>query len=286
MSPTQSELPPACPVSPQSRMTLNTGHRIPLMGLGTWPLRGKAAEEAVFHALRTGYRLIDTARMYGNEEAVGAGIARAEKAGIAAREEVFVTSKLMPSGYGEAARAVEDSLRRLRCGYIDLMLVHQQGPGDTEAYRALVRAQEKGLVRSAGVSNFYALRDVERVCGPAGVFPAAVQNENHLYFQGGALRRELRARGAALESWYPLGGGGNTARMFSERAVLACARRHGRTPAQVILRWHLQSGFIALPGSGDPAHIEENFGAFGFALTDGEMRQLASLDQQRRFENW
>ena len=267
-------------------ITLNSGYSIPVIGLGTWTLSNDQAEASVYAALETGMRLIDTARYYGNEAGVGRGIRRAVENGIVAREEIFVTSKIMPGDYDRAARGIDDSLRELGLDYIDLMLIHQPGWNDEAVYRAMEQAVRDGKVRSIGISNYYTPEAVEQVLSFAKIMPAVIQNENHLYYQNKALQEYVRQYGIAVESWYPFGGRGHTQEHFANETIARIANAHGKTPAQIILRWHIQDGYIAIPGSTNPRHIAENFDVFDFELTDQEMAEINSLDRQARYENW
>lgn len=266
---------------------LNSGYEMPTLGLGTWTLTGKDCESAVYAALKTGYRLIDTAKYYGNEAEVGNALRRAVADGICTREEVFVTTKLVPWSDSPDAD-IDDSLRRLGVSYIDLVLLHQHGSdaGDAAVYSAMCRAVKAGKIRSIGISNFYTKEGVERFASRFDIPPAVVQNENHLFHQNNALRDWARTQGIFMESYYPFGGRGHTKEHLQNKTVLEIARAHKKTAAQVIVRWHLQSGYIAIPGSGNAAHIAENFAVRDFALSVEEMRRLAVLDTGRRYENW
>ena len=266
-------------------VTLNSGFAMPALGLGTWALTGAVCENAVYEALKQGYRLIDTAKYYGNEREVGRAIARAEAEGVALRTEVFVATKIMPWTRTPDAD-IDDSLAKLDLDSIDLCLLHQHGPHDDAVYRAMERAVRAGRIRSIGVSNFYTPEAAARFIDRFDIPPAVIQNELHLFHQNEALRAWCAAHGIFVASWYPFGGRGHTAEHLNHPAVVAIAKAHGKTPAQVILRRHLQAGHIAVPGSGDPVHIAENFAVWDFALTDEDMARLAALNKERRYENW
>ena len=267
-------------------VTLNSGYTMPVIGLGTWTLSDDQAEASVYAALKTGMRLIDTARYYGNEAGVGRGIRRAMDEGIVTREEVFVTSKIMPGDYDRAARGIDDSLRDLGLDYVDLMLIHQPGRNDEAVYRAMEQAVRDGKVRSIGISNYYTPEAVEEILAFARIMPAVIQNENHLYYQNKALREYARQYGIVVESWYPFGGRGHTREHFTDETVVRIAGAHEKTPAQIILRWQVQDGYIAIPGSSDPDHIAENYDIFDFELTDREMTEIRDLDRHARYESW
>lgn len=267
-------------------VTLNSGYKMPTLGLGTWTLSDNQSETCVYNALKVGYRLIDTARYYGNEVGVGRGIRKAIADGIVKREEVFVTSKIMPSNYNAPDKAIDESIKALGIDYIDLMLIHQPGYHDEEVYKALERAVKAGKVRSIGISNYYTQQDFERINKIAEITPAVVQNENHIYYQNNALQEYLKRYGTVVESWYPFGGRGHTKETFNNETVKSIAAAHKKTPAQVVLRWHLQAGYITIPGSANLKHIEENFHVFDFELTDSEMQAITALNKNRRYESW
>ena len=270
----------------QDSMTLNSGFNMPLIGFGTWTLDDDTAEDCVYFALKVGYRLIDTARYYGNEVGVGRGIKRAIEDGIAKREEIFVTSKIMPGNYNQPDAAIDASLKSLNLDYVDLMLIHQPGYNDEEVYRALERGVKAGKIRSIGISNYYTPRDFDRIKNIATIIPAVVQNENHPYYQNDELQAYVKKSGTIMESWYPFGGRGNTKKIFSDKTIQNLAKKYSKTPAQIILRWQIQAGYVAIPGSSNKKHIAENFNVFDFNLTPEDMEFMHRLNKNRRFENW
>jgi len=267
-------------------VTLNSGYKMPRLGLGTWTLNDDAAEDCVYHAIKIGYRLIDTARYYGNEIGVGRGVRRAIEDGIITREEIFITSKIVPSSYTSPDAAIDDSLRKLNLGYVDLMLIHQPGYNDEELYKALERGVQSGKIRSIGISNYYTPRDFDRIKNIGEIIPAVVQNENHIYYQNENLQAYVKKYGAVIESWYPFGGRGHTKQIFNDATIQQLAKKYSKTPAQIILRWQIQAGYIAVPGSSNKNHIAENFDVFDFELTADEMNLIRALNKNRRFENW
>ena len=270
----------------QRTVMLNSGYTMPVIGLGTWTLSDDQAETSVYAALKTGMRLIDTARYYGNEAGVGRGVRRAIEDGIVTREEIFVTSKIMPGDYERAARGIDDSLRDLGLDYVDLMLIHQPGWNDEAVYQALEQAVRDGKVRSIGISNYYTPEAVEEVLSFAEIVPAVIQNENHLYYQNRSLQEYVKQYGIVLESWYPFGGRGHTQEHFTNEIIARIAKEHGKTPAQVILRWQIQDGYIPIPGSSNPEHIAENYNVFDFELSEQEMSEIRNINRQERYENW
>ena len=265
---------------------LNSGFDMPRLGLGTWTLDDDTAEDCVYFALKGGYRLIDTARYYGNEVGVGRGIRRAIDDGIAAREEIFVTSKIMPGNYNSPDAAIDNSLRSLGLDYVDLMLIHQPGRNDEEVYRALERGVKAGKIRSIGISNYYTPRDFDRIKNIATIVPAVVQNENHPFYQNEMLQAYVKKFGTVVESWYPFGGRGNTQKIFSDAKIQSLAKKYSKSPAQIILRWQMQAGYVVIPGSSNKNHIAENFDVFDFRLSDEDMELMRGLNKNRRFENW
>ena len=268
-------------------VTLNSGYAMPVLGLGTWTQDDATAENSVYQALQDGYRLIDTARYYGNEAGIGAAVRRAIDEGVVTREEVFITSKIVPSGSGtDYKAAIAGCNERLGLGYIDLMLIHQQGAGEEALYRAIEDAIDGGSVRSLGISNYYTAEDFDRITTGARVIPAVIQNENHPFYQNTELQGYVTRFGTLIESYYPFGGRGHTEELFNAEPIDAIAQAHGKTSAQILIRWHLQAGYIAIPGSSNPDHIAENFDVFGFALSQEEMERIAAMDTGERYESW
>lgn len=267
-------------------VTLNDGHEMPILGLGTFTLDNETAENSVYHALKAGYRLIDTAKYYKNEKGIGNGVRRAIAEGIVTREEVFITTKILPSGFSDYNAAIDACNEQLGLDYIDLMLIHQQGPDEKKLYRAIEKAIGDGRVRSLGISNYYTEEAFERIVADAEILPAVVQNENHPYYQNTDFQAYVSQYGIVMESYYPLGGRGHTQELFQDETIAALAETHNKTSPQILLRWHLQAGYIAIPGSSNPAHIAENYDIFDFELSSGEMQQIAAMNTGKRYESW
>ena len=266
---------------------LNSGYEMPILGIGCFMLSNEQAENSVYWALRDGYRLIDTARIYDNETGVGRGIQRAIDEGFVTREEIFVTTKMWTSDFDNGDAAIDASLDRLGLDYIDLMILHHSQPrNDVQAYQAMERAVEAGKLRSIGLSNYYEPEDFDRLVNATSIVPALLQNETHPYHQSTEMKEHIAQYGTVLESWFPLGGRGNTQVLFSNDTISSIAAAHGKTSAQVILRWHLQAGNIAIPGSSNEAHIAENFDIFDFSLSDEEMAELTAIDRDERFADY
>ena len=266
---------------------LNDGHTMPILGIGTYALSDQQAENSVYWALKAGFRLIDTARIYGNEPGVGRGIRRAIDEGIVKREEIFVTTKMWTSDFDNGDAAIDSSLSRLGLDYIDLMILHHSQPSnDVQAYQAMERAVEAGKLRSIGLSNYYTPADFDRLVNATTIKPALLQNETHPYHQSGEMKDHIARYGTVLESWFPLGGRGNTQTLFNDPTISGIAQAHGVSSAQVIIRWHLQAGNICIPGSSNEQHIIEDFDVWDFALTDQEMAQMTALERDARFANY
>ncbi len=261
-------------MAPLATHTLNDGHPLPALGFGTYPLRGPDGVAAVRSAIDVGYRLIDTAVNYDNETEVGEAIV----ASGVDRSELVVASKIpgRDHAYDDAVASVEGSLRRLGLDHLDLALIHWPNPSRdlyAEAWRALVDLRERGLARSIGVSNFTETH-LERIIDESGVTPAVNQIELHPHLPQPEMRAVHDRLGIRTESWSPLG---KSQAPFSEPPVADAASAHDVEPGQVILRWHVQLGAVAIPKSADPARQRANLDVFGFELTDSEMTAIAAL---------
>jgi diketogulonate reductase-like aldo/keto reductase len=258
---------------------LNNGVEMPQLGYGVWQVPDDEAEKAVVTALEAGYRSIDTAAIYGNEEGTGKAIAAS---GIA-REDLFVTTKLWNSdqGYDATLRAFDTSLAKLGLDYVDLYLIHWPLPAQdryVDTYKAFEKLYADGRVRAIGVSNFLP-EHLERLIGETSVVPAVNQIELHPHLQQQASRDFHAERGIATEAWSPLGQGKG---LLEVPAIVAIARKHDRTPAQVVLRWHLQLGNVVIPKSVTPSRIKENIDVFGFTLDNEDLAAISALDENRR----
>ena len=259
----------------KSTITLNNGVEMPLAGIGTFLLSPDEAEASCVSALADGCRLIDTANAYVNERAVG----RAMKKSGLKREEIFLETKLWPTFY-EQADAVEKTLERLDTDYIDLLLIHQPAGNYVAGYRLMEKAYKEGKVRAIGLSNF-SVEQIREILSICEVKPTILQTEVHPYSQEKALKEFLDSQGIVIQAWYPLGHGDKA--LIEEPVFTKLARKYGKSNAQIILRWHVQSGNIVIPGSKNPAHIKDNFALFDFALTEDEMAGIAALDQGKRY---
>ena len=257
-------------------ITLNNGTKAPLVGIGTFLMQPKDAEEAAYNALTNGYRLVDTANAYMNEKAVGRGVKRS---GVK-REEIYLVTKLWPSVYADADNAIDATLRRLDTDYIDLLFLHQPAGDYVGAYKAMERAVKAGKVKSLGLSNFPE-EQIQEVIAATEIKPAFVQVEAHPYFPETALKAYLKPMGTAVMAWYPLGHGDKS--LVNEDVFTKLAQKYGKSNAQVILRWHTQVGDVVIPGSKNVDHIRDNINIFDFTLTDDELAEIAKVDQNKRY---
>lgn len=257
------------------KILLNDGNYIPAVGLGTFLMSPKDAEEAALNALKLGYRLIDTANAYRNEKAVGRAI---KKSGLD-RSEVYLETKLWPTVY-ENENAIEDTLRRLDTDYIDLLLLHQPAGNYIKAYKMMEKAVKEGKVKSIGVSNFEGepLEEILKICE---IKPAVIQVEAHPYYPQTELKERLKDIGTKLQAWYPLGHGDKS--LQEEEIFKSLAAKYKKSTAQIILKWHVQSQNIVIPGSKNPDHIKDNADLFDFELTQEEMDKIASVDKNKRY---
>lgn len=261
-------------MSSQSRLSLNDGKSIPQVGLGVWKAANDVAVTAVEAALQAGYRHIDTASAYENEEGVGQGIIRS---GVS-RDEIFLTTKLWndDQGFDETLRAMDSSLKRLGTDYVDLYLIHWPSAFRgkyIETWKALTRLRDEGKARSIGVSNFEG-RYIDDLYEATGELPVINQVQLHPRFQQRSLRKAYEPRKILTESWSPLGQG----KMLDNPLIGDIARRHGKSPAQVIIRWHIEEGLVVIPKSVTPSRIIENFDVFDFALTQADRAAINGLD--------
>ncbi len=255
--------------------TLNNGIKMPMAGIGTFLLSPDEAEASVLSALKCGYRLIDTANAYVNEKAVG----RAMKRSRIPREEIFLETKLWPSFY-EQPDAVDKTLERLDTGYIDLLLIHQPAGNYIAGYKQMEKAYQEGKAKAIGLSNFNE-EQIQEILSVCEVKPAVLQTEVHPYSQEKKLKAFLAKEGIVIQAWYPLGHGDRE--LIEEPLFAELGKKYGKSSAQIILRWHIQDGNIVIPGSKNPAHIQDNFDLFDFSLTEEEMEKVAAMDKEKRY---
>lgn len=258
----------------QPTVSLDDGRAIPQVGLGVWQTPDDGAAAAVSTAINAGYRHVDTAAVYENERGVGEGL---RQSGVA-REELFVTTKVWNAdqGFDATLKAMDASLGRLGLDHVDLYLIHWPAPAKglyVDTWRALVRLKEEGRAKSIGVSNFTA-EHLDRLMAETGVTPVLNQIELHPRFQQRALRKAHAEQGIATESWSPLGQG----KLLEDPVITKIAGKHGKTPAQVIIRWHIDNGLVVIPKSVTPSRIQANVDVFDFRLDEDDMAKIASLD--------
>lgn len=257
------------------KLVLNNGIEMPNFGLGTYLIKPDDAEVTVREGLKTGYRLIDTANAYSNERAVGRGI----KASGVDRKEIFLSTKLWITEY-ENENAVDETLERLDVDYIDLLFIHQPGGNYMAGYRMLEKAYKEGKIKAIGISNFEG-KYIEEILEKCEIKPQVIQVEAHPYFTQDELRKTLDKENIKLMSWYPLGHGDSN--LMNEEVFISLANKYNKTPAQIILRWHTQMGFIVIPGTKNVDHVRENFDIFDFKLTEDEMKEIEKVNKNERY---
>lgn len=264
---------------------LNNGVLMPRLGLGTFQQGSdEVCRQSCLTALQVGYRHIDTAHAYDDERGVGQAV---KESGVP-RSEVWITSKIWPSEYGEGktAEAINKMLKRLDTDYIDLLYVHQPAGDFVGAWRDMERAVEAGKVRTLGISNFDVSDSVfNLIMKEARIKPAVLQMECHPYAQRLDIREKTKANGIQVECWFPLGGAMSNGALLKDSTIMKIAEAHGKSAAQVILRWHIQEGFSVINGATNPDYIKENIQIFDFELSDEEMQTMRSLNKEQRFFN-
>lgn len=258
-------------------MKMNNGLLIPVNGIGTFLLKPEEAETAVLSALQNGVRLIDTANAYMNEKVVGRAI---WKSGVD-RKEIFLVSKLWPTVY-EEENAVEETLKRLDTDYVDLLFLHQPAGNWKKGYAIIEKAYKEGKVKAIGLSNF-PNEYIQEIIDTAEIIPQMVQVEAHPYYPQTDLKQYLSQYGIGLMAWYPLGHGDRS--LMGELIINEMGKKYHKSNAQILLRWHVQSGNVVIPGSKNPSHIRDNFDIFNFALNEEEMQKIAALDKNTRYYN-
>jgi 2,5-diketo-D-gluconate reductase A len=275
-------------MSTQPNIILNDGNVMPQLGFGVYQVPNEEAAKVVGSAISTGYRSIDTAEIYGNEAGVGKAIvpdrlfdptiARHLAASPVDRTELFITTKLWNDRHTTAYRALDESLKRLQLDYVDLYLIHWPKPRQNayvEAWKELVKLKEEGRAKSVGVSNFNIPR-LKQIIDATGVVPSVNQIELHPRFQQKELAAYHTEHGIITESWSPLGHG----TLLGDPTLKALAQKHGKTPAQVVIRWHLDCGYIAIPKSVTPSRIRANFDVLDFSLDADDLATIAALDRK------
>ena len=260
---------------------LYNGVEVPVLGIGTFMISPEDTEKSVYAALKLGYRMIDTANAYMNEEAVGKALKKAVNDGIVAREEVFVSTKIWATLY-EKESAVDDTLARLGLDYVDLLFIHQPAGNYMAGYRMLEKAYKDGKAKSLGISNFEGEK-LEKLLADSEIKPHVIQMEAHPYCTEKEIRDRLAEYGTVTMGWYPLGHGDRG--LVNEEVFTKLADKYRKSNAQIVLRWHTQMGFITIPGSKNPDHIRDNGDIFDFSLTEEEMAEIAKLDGTKKYYN-
>lgn len=260
-------------------ITLSNGVKAPVLGIGTFMISPEDTEKSVYAAIKDGYRLIDTANAYLNEEAVGKAVAKAIDEGLVKREDLFISTKLWPTLY-EDDSAVDNTLKRLGLDYVDLLFIHQPAGNYMAGYRQLEKAYKEKKARSLGISNFYAEK-LEDLLANSEIKPHVMQAEAHPYCSEKELRERMSEFGTTLMGWYPLGH--KDKGLMNEEVFTKLGDKYHKSNAQIILRWATQMGFLTIPGSKNPDHIRANFDIFDFTLTDDEMAEIAKLDGTKKY---
>lgn len=264
-------------------ITLNNGIDMPVLGIGTYSLHDDTCINSIYTAIQNGYRKIDTAYMYGNEEEVGKAVKKAIEDGLIKREDIFVATKLYPNQYDNPKEAIEEALEKLDIEYIDLMLLHHPGTNDDKAYKAMEEYVASGKIKSLGLSNYY-IEEIDDFLPKVSIKPVLVQNEIHPYYQERDVVKHIQDLGIVVEGWYPLGGRGHQAELLNDDTLVEIANNHNKSVAQVILRWDYQNGVVVIPGSSNPEHIKENISIFDFELTEEEMKQIEELNRYEKHD--
>ncbi|MCS3431340.1 2,5-didehydrogluconate reductase DkgA [Klebsiella sp. BIGb0407] len=262
----------------QALITLNDGNQIPQLGLGVWQATNEQAQSAIETALDVGYRSIDTAAIYQNEEGVGHALVQTD----VPREDLFITTKLWNDSHLHPEKALEESLKKLQLDYLDLYLIHWPVPkadNYVHAWKGLIELQKQGLIKSIGVCNFHESH-LQRLLDETGVIPVINQIELHPLLQQRPLHAWNNTHKIQTESWSPLAQGGEG--VFDQKIIRNLADKYGKTPAQIVIRWHLDSGLVVIPKSVTPSRIAENFAVFDFRLDRDELNEIAGLDIGKR----
>lgn len=261
-------------------VTLNNNIKMPILGLGTYDLRGKSGEEAILQAIKIGYRLIDTAQMYGNESEVGNAVANS---GVR-RDEFFITTKLSSDmSYDEVLRRFDESAKKLRVDFVDLLLIHANYSRSKQMYKAMEQLYKDGRIRALGISNFKAA-DFEDFVKSCEVVPAVNQCQTHIFYQQKPLRATMQKYGTILESWSPFVAGRNN--FFKNETLMKIAQKHGKSVAQIALRFLIEQGIVVIPKTSKTQRMRENIAVFDFALDENDKKTLSAMDTNKSSFGW
>lgn len=257
-------------------LILNNDVKMPNIGLGTFLLSSEDAYNSTLNALKMGYRLIDTANAYMNEKAVG----RAIKDSKIKREDIFLSTKIWCSEY-ENENIVDETLKRLGVDYIDLLFIHQPTKNWRKGYEKLIKAYKEGKIKAIGISNFEG-KYFDELVNEFDILPQVFQCECHPHFIQEETREKIKKYGIKLMSWYPLGGKGNTQKLLNDPIILSLSEKYRKSPSQIVLRWHIENGFIVIPGSKNIEHVKENLNIFDFSLNEDDLKEIEKLNTHER----
>ena len=262
-------------------ITLNNGIKMPIIGFGTWPLKGEDCERAVIDALEVGYRLIDTAQMYKNEKEVGNAIKKSK----IPREEIFITTKICSPNttYKKTKEAINKSLKELQLEYIDLMLIHEPYGSSLEMYKAMEEAYKEGKIRAIGISNFN-INEYNHFIKNCKIIPTINQVEAHIFFRKKDLQETMKRYKTIMEAWSPLAAGKE--KIFENRILINIGKKYNKTPAQIALKYLVQNDIIIIPKTSNKERMKENIDILDFELTDTDIAQISKLDKNKSLFGW
>lgn len=273
------------PVFVDGKTKLNSGYEMPVIGYNAWSQGDNSAADSVYYAIKTGYRLIEAVQADDNEKRVGEGIKRAIDEGLVKRDELFVMTRINPKNEKDTKQSIEQSLSDLGLDYIDLLLLHQPSDDDIKIYKEMENFVNNSKIHSLGLANYYNQEDIDDILVTSEKVPAVLQNENHIFFQSDGVRDYVGQYGIVFQSWHPFGEYDHTGESVNSATVAQLAEKYGRTPAQIVLRWHFQSNFVAMPGSVDSDHMAEDINIFDFSLSDEDMKTINQLNEARRVKS-
>ena len=262
-------------------ITLNNGIKMPIIGFGTWPLKGEGCERAVIDALEVGYRLIDTAQMYKNEKEVGNAIKKSK----IPREEIFITTKICSPNttYNKTKEAINKSLKELQLEYIDLMLIHEPYGSSLEMYKAMEEAYKEGKIRAIGISNFN-INEYNHFIKNCKIIPTINQVEAHIFFRKKDLQETMKRHKTIMEAWSPLAAGKE--KIFENRILINIGKKYNKTPAQIALKYLVQNNIIIIPKTSNKERMKENIDILDFKLSDTDIAQISKLDKNKSLFGW
>ncbi len=267
------------PVFSEKTVRLNTGYDMPVIGYNAWSQGNDTAAESAYFAIKAGYRMIEAVQADSNEEIVNAGIHRAIDEGIVKREDLFITTRISPENAKMASKSIEQSLQNLGLDYIDLVYIQQPSEKQADIYRAMEKYVDNGKVHSLGLANFHEQDDIDDILVTSTKLPAVIEDENHIYYQNPELRDYIAEFGIVLVSWRPFDGFNHTANSLKDETIIELANKYNVTPAQLILRWHIQSHYVPMPGSSNVDYINEDLKVFDFNISSEDIAKIWSLNR-------